>query len=56
MAGKKGKGKKRLIKLVNKETGFIYWTYKNPKLEKKLELMKYDPKKRQHTKFVEQKA
>lgn len=54
MAGK-SKKKKSFLKLVNKETGFIYYTRKNPKLDKKLELKKYDPKLRKHVVFKESK-
>lgn len=51
----KSKKKKKLIKLVNKETGHTYFTHKNAKLEGKLELKKYDPKLRKHTVFTESK-
>lgn len=56
MANKGGKSKKRiLIKLVS-ESGYTYYTYKNPrKTEKKLELKKYDPNVRKHVIFVEKK-
>lgn len=54
MAGK-SKKKKKLVKLINKETGFIYYTRKNSKLEGKLELKKYDPKLRKHVAFLEGK-
>lgn len=56
MASKGSKNKKRvLIKLVS-ESGYTYYTYKNPrKTEKKLELKKYDPNLRKHVIFVEKK-
>jgi len=53
MAGKKKK--KNLVKLVHKETGYIYYTRKNPKLEGKLTLKKFNPKLRKHVDFVESK-
>lgn len=58
MAAKgKKKKKKTLIKLHSSAgTGYIYYTYKNPKnTEGKLEIMKFDPIKREHVKFVEKK-
>ncbi len=53
MAGKKKK--KKLVKLVNKETGYIYYSTKNPKLEGKLTRKKYDPTLRKHVMFTESK-
>ena len=54
MAAKKKK-KKTLTKLVHKETGYIYYTRKNSKLEGKLTLKKYNPKLRKHVEFIEAK-
>lgn len=56
MAAKKGKNKKKnLVKLVS-ASGYVYYTYKNPKnTEGKLELNKYDPNTRRHEKFIETK-
>jgi large subunit ribosomal protein L33 len=51
----KSKKRKKLVKLVNKETGSVYLTYKNSKLEGKLELKKYDKKTRKHETFLESK-
>ena len=55
MAAKKGAT--LLIKLVSTAgTGFFYVKRKNPRtLPKKLELMKYDPRVRQHVLFTESK-
>lgn len=53
----KGKKKKKtnLIKLVS-ASGYVYYTYKNPKnTEEKLVLKKYDPNVRKHVEFVEKK-
>jgi ribosomal protein L33 len=55
MAGKSKKKKKSLVKLVHKETGHIYYTRKNPKLEGKLSLKKHNPKTRKHEVYVESK-
>ena len=45
-----------LIKLVNKETGEVYWTRKNrKKVERKLEFKKYSKKLKKHVTFVESK-
>jgi ribosomal protein L33 len=55
MAGKSKKKKKSLIKLVHKETGHIYYSRKNPKLEGKLSLKKYNPKTRKHEVYLESK-
>ena len=56
MSAKKGKSKKRvLIKLVS-ESGYVYYTYKNPRrTERKLQLKKYDPYLRKHVLFTEKK-
>ncbi len=44
------------IKLVSTAgTGVFYVTKKNPKITKKLELRKYDPRVRQHVVFKEGK-
>ena len=53
----KGKKKKVVenIKLINPESGYIYYKKKNKKIEGKLEVMKYDPKTRKHEKFFEKK-
>jgi ribosomal protein L33 len=53
MAGKKKK--KNLVKLVHSETGHIYYTRKNPKLEGKLSLKKFNPVLRKHVDYVEKK-
>ena len=55
-AGGKKKKKKSLIKLVHSESGHIYYTYKNPRLENKLELKKFNPKTRKHEIYKEKKA
>jgi ribosomal protein L33 len=46
-----------LIKLVNKETGEIYWSRKNKKklADKKIELKKYSKKLRKRVVFKEAK-
>jgi large subunit ribosomal protein L33 len=55
MASKGKKKKKTQIKMVS-ESGFIYYTNKNPKnTEGKLELKKYDPVLRKHVIFKEKK-
>ena len=49
MASKKGR--KEVVKLENKETGFYYTTTKNTKSENtqgKMKFRKYDPKLRKH--------
>jgi len=47
---------KQLIKLMNKETGEVYYTRKNKKLvERKIELKKYSKKLRKHVAFKEAK-
>lgn len=43
------------IKLVNAETGTIYYKRKNKKVEQKLQLKKYDPVTRKHEVFSEKK-
>jgi large subunit ribosomal protein L33 len=55
MASKGKKKKKTMIKLVS-ESGYIYYTFKNPKnVEGKLALKKFDPKLRKHVVFNEKK-
>ena len=57
MAAAKGKKKKKrnMVKLVS-ASGYIYYSYKNPKnTEGKLELMKHDPVTGKHEKFTEKK-
>ena len=56
MASKgKKKKKKNLVKLVS-ESGYIYYTFKNPKnVEGKLSIKKFDPKQRKHLVFTEKK-
>jgi ribosomal protein L33 len=45
-----------LIKLVNKQTGEMYFSRKNrKKVERKVELSKYSKKLRKHVKFTETK-
>jgi large subunit ribosomal protein L33 len=45
-----------LIKLVNKQTGEMYFSRKNrKKVERKVELKKYSKKLRKHVKFTETK-
>jgi ribosomal protein L33 len=67
MAKKKSKKKKKqiLIKLLHKESGHAYYTFKNPKNDAlggqkagKLELMKFNPMKgyKKHVKYIESKA
>jgi ribosomal protein L33 len=55
MASKGKKKKKSFTKLIHKATGHIYYTRKNPKLEGKLTLKKYNPKLREHVDYVEGK-
>lgn len=46
----------KLIKLVNKETGTTYYTRKNKKkVQRKIELKKFDKKLRKHVVFKEAK-
>ena len=46
----------RLIALQNKQTGEVRWTSKNKKkVERKIELKKYDKKLRKRVSFVEVK-
>jgi len=54
---KTGKRKKVVenIKLINPETGTIYYKKKNKRIEGKLTLKKYDPKTRKHEVFTEKK-
>jgi len=44
-----------LIKLRNKETGEVYWSRKNRKSERKIELKKYSPKLKKRILFKESK-
>jgi large subunit ribosomal protein L33 len=45
-----------LIKIVNKQTGEMYFSRKNrKKVERKVELKKYSKKLRKHVKFTETK-
>lgn len=47
---------KQLIKLINKDTGEVYFTRKNKKLvERKIELKKFSRKLRKHVVFKEAK-
>lgn len=59
MASGKSKKKKKLVKLVHKETGFIYYTTMGPNRARegkgKLELKKYNPVVRKHVVFIETK-
>ena len=46
----------KLIKIINKETGVVYITRKNrKKVQRKIELKKYDKKLRKHVMFKEAK-
>lgn len=45
-----------LIKLKSTKSGYIYWTRKNrKKVERKIEVKKYDPTLRKHVTFKEAK-
>ncbi len=44
-----------LIQLKNKETGEVYWSRRNRKAPKKVEVKKYSAKLRKHVVFKESK-
>lgn len=51
----KKKDKKKIVKLVHKETGQIYYTKKSNKTLDKLQFKKYNSKTRKRELFIESK-